>query len=81
MNRQTLIEQIISKKSFLCVGLDPDVNKIPAHLKDTSDPVFEFNKIIFLKIFLLLQMQKGETLAIQVKCMPEHFLSILILMP
>ena len=46
MNRQTLIEQIISKKSFLCVGLDPDVNKIPAHLKDTSDPVFEFNKII-----------------------------------
>ncbi|MBK7805593.1 MAG: orotidine-5'-phosphate decarboxylase [Saprospiraceae bacterium] len=46
MNRQTLIEQIISKKSFLCVGLDPDVNIIPAHLKDTSDPVFEFNKII-----------------------------------
>lgn len=46
MNRQTLIEQIIIKKSFLCIGLDPDVNKIPAHLKDTQDPIFEFNKII-----------------------------------
>lgn len=46
MNRQELIEQIRSKKSFLCVGLDPDMNKIPKHLLNTEDPIFEFNKAI-----------------------------------
>lgn len=46
MNRQELIEQIRSKKSFLCVGLDPDMNKIPKHLLSTEDPIFEFNKAI-----------------------------------
>jgi len=46
MNRQQLIEEIKAKKSFLCVGLDPDLNKIPKHLLDTKDPIFEFNKQI-----------------------------------
>jgi len=46
MNRQTLIEQIRRKKSFLCVGLDTDIAKIPSHLFATEDPVFEFNKAI-----------------------------------
>lgn len=46
MNRQTLIEQIRKKKSFLCVGLDTDITKIPSHLFATEDPVFEFNKAI-----------------------------------
>ncbi|UTW60596.1 orotidine-5'-phosphate decarboxylase [bacterium SCSIO 12741] len=46
MNRAVLIEQIKSKKSFLCVGLDPDLNKIPKHLLDLEDPVFEFGKAI-----------------------------------
>lgn len=46
MNRQTLIEQIRRKKSFLCVGLDTDITKIPSHLFATEDPVFEFNKAI-----------------------------------
>lgn len=46
MNRNELIEQIRSKKSFLCVGLDPDMNKIPKHLLNTEDPIFEFNKAI-----------------------------------
>lgn len=46
MNRNELIEQIRSKKSFLCVGLDPDMNKIPKHLLSTEDPIFEFNKAI-----------------------------------
>lgn len=46
MNRNELIEQIRSKKSFLCVGLDPDMNKIPKHLLTTEDPIFEFNKAI-----------------------------------
>ena len=46
MNRNELIEQIRSKKSFLCVGLDPDMNKIPKHLLSAEDPIFEFNKAI-----------------------------------
>ena len=46
MTRHELIEQIRTKKSFLCVGLDTDLNKIPVHLLDTEDPIFEFNKAI-----------------------------------
>ena len=46
MNKQELFEQIKKKKSFLCVGLDTDINKIPEHLKGSEDPVFEFNKQI-----------------------------------
>lgn len=46
MTRKQLIEQIKIKQSFLCVGLDPDLSKIPAHLLDTEDPIFEFNKAI-----------------------------------
>ena len=46
MDRQQLIEQIKQKKSFLCVGLDTDIDLIPGFLLDYSDPVFEFNKRI-----------------------------------
>ena len=46
MNRKELIAQIRSKQSFLCVGLDTDINKIPKHLFEFEDPVFEFNKQI-----------------------------------
>lgn len=46
MNRNELIEEIKSKASFLCVGLDTDIRKIPTHLKECDDPVFEFNKSI-----------------------------------
>lgn len=46
MTVQELYNQIQQKKSFLCVGLDVDVNKIPPHLLETDDPVFEFNKAI-----------------------------------
>lgn len=46
MNQQQLFEQIKKKRSFLCVGLDTDIQKIPRHLLDTSDPVFSFNKEI-----------------------------------
>ena len=46
MNRQQLFEQIQKKRSFLCVGLDTDILKIPKHLLDTSDPIFSFNKEI-----------------------------------
>lgn len=46
MNRQELIRQIFKKKSFLCVGLDTDIKKIPSHLLTEEDPVFSFNKAI-----------------------------------
>lgn len=46
MNREQLFELIKQKKSFLCIGLDTDINKIPSHLLSTKDPVFEFNKQI-----------------------------------
>ena len=46
MNRQELIKQIKEKRSFLCVGLDSDIKKLPAHLKENEDAVFEFNKAI-----------------------------------
>lgn len=46
MTRQTLIEQIRRKKSFLCVGLDTDLQKIPPHLLEEEDPIFAFNQQI-----------------------------------
>lgn len=46
MNYQQLKEQIFAKKSFLCVGLDTDIRKIPAHLLQADDPIFEFNRQI-----------------------------------
>lgn len=46
MNRKELIEQIKKKGSFLCVGLDTDIKKIPEHLLSCEDPIFEFNKAI-----------------------------------
>lgn len=46
MKRQALIQQIRNKKSYLCVGLDSDITKIPKHLLQYEDPVFEFNKAI-----------------------------------
>ena len=46
MTTVQLIEQIRLKKSFLCIGLDVDLTKIPSHLLATDDPIFEFNKAI-----------------------------------
>jgi len=46
MNRQQLIQQIREKQSFLCVGLDTDLTKIPQHLLQEEDPIFHFNRAI-----------------------------------
>jgi orotidine-5'-phosphate decarboxylase len=46
MTTQELIAQIKKKKSFLCIGLDVDLDKIPSHLLQEEDPIFEFNKAI-----------------------------------
>ena len=46
MNRKELFEQIQKKQSFLCVGLDVDLKKVPEHLLKEEDPIFAFNKAI-----------------------------------
>ena len=46
MTYQQLFQQIIEKQSYLCVGLDTDLDKIPKHLLNLEDPIFEFNKAI-----------------------------------
>ena len=46
MNREDLVHQIKSKRSFLSIGLDTDIKKIPSHLLELEDPIFEFNKQI-----------------------------------
>jgi orotidine-5'-phosphate decarboxylase len=46
MTKAQLIEQIKKKRSFLCIGLDVDLEKIPKHLLSLEDPIFEFNKQI-----------------------------------
>ena len=46
MNKQQLFENIKKKQSFLCVGLDTDIKKIPQHLLSEEDPIFAFNKAI-----------------------------------
>jgi orotidine-5'-phosphate decarboxylase len=46
MTTKQLFQQIQTKKSFLCIGLDVDLNKIPKHLLELEDPIFEFNKSI-----------------------------------
>lgn len=46
MNRQQLIDTIRAKKSFLCVGLDTDIKKMPQHLQGETDAIFKFNKAI-----------------------------------
>jgi orotidine-5'-phosphate decarboxylase len=44
MNKTKLVNEIKNKSSFLCIGLDTDITKIPKHLLDFEDPIFEFNK-------------------------------------
>ena len=46
MNSKELFDNILRKKSFLCVGLDTDIKKIPEHLLKEEDPIFSFNKAI-----------------------------------
>lgn len=46
MNRQELVKEIRTKKTFLCVGLDTDTEKIPQYLLSHEDPIFDFNKAI-----------------------------------
>lgn len=46
MTSRDIFQQILKKKSFLCVGLDPEISKLPACVADAEDPIFEFNRRI-----------------------------------
>ncbi|HRF42309.1 MAG TPA: orotidine-5'-phosphate decarboxylase, partial [Saprospiraceae bacterium] len=89
MTRQELIGQIRSKQSFLCIGLDPDIDKLPPHLLELDDPVFEFNKAIIeathdlcvaykpnLAFFEALGPNGWHTLARTMDCVPPGIFTI-----
>lgn len=89
MTKAQLINNIRTKKSFLCVGLDPDIHKIPAHLLDFEDPVFEFCKQIIqqtsdlaiaykpnLAFFECLGPKGWYTLEKIVNLIPDHCFTI-----
>lgn len=61
MTTHQLLQQIQIKKSFLCIGLDVDLNKIPKHLLETEDPIFEFNKAIIDATYDLCVSYKPNT--------------------
>jgi orotidine-5'-phosphate decarboxylase len=89
MNRTALFEQIKKKQSYLCVGLDTDPEKIPAHLHSFPDPVFEFNKQIIdatheycvaykpnIAFYEALGAKGWESLEKTLKYIPENILTI-----
>lgn len=89
MNRADLLTHIQEKSSFLCVGLDPDLNKIPSHLLKEKDPVFAFNKQIIeatheycvaykpnLAFYEALGTQGWESLQKTIEYIPEEIFTI-----
>jgi orotidine-5'-phosphate decarboxylase len=95
MNKKELLQLIIKKRSFLCVGLDTDIQLIPQYLLKYPDPVFEFNKAIIdatidLAIAYKPNLAFYESMGLSgwaslektmkyLKCMPKLFLNTLIL--
>ena len=61
MKTSFLRDQIVLKKSFLCLGLDSDLDKIPKHLLNESDPIFAFNKILLDSLNKLIVAVKINT--------------------
>ena len=61
MKTSFLRDQIVLKKSFLCLGLDSDLDKIPKHLLNESDPIFSFNKILLDSLNKLIVAVKINT--------------------
>src|SRR5690606_8694689 len=61
MTTEELVHQIRKKKSFLCIGLDTDLTKIPKHLLEEEDPIFAFNKAIIDSTHSLCVAYKPNT--------------------
>jgi orotidine-5'-phosphate decarboxylase len=89
MQKEELFNQIQSKKSYLCIGLDTDIKKIPTHLLKEKDPVFEFNRIIVeethdlcvaykpnLAFYEALGVKGWESLEKTMEIIPENIFTI-----
>lgn len=89
MNKASLIKEIFNKQSFLCVGLDTDLEKIPRFLLDYEDPVFEFNKRIIdatkahcvaykpnIAFYESLGSKGWDSLAKTIDYIPDNFFTI-----
>src|SRR4051812_30491719 len=89
MNYGELFQQIKKKESFLCVGLDTDINLLPKHLLKSDDPVFEFNKKIIdatsefavaykpnIAFYESLGPKGWESLEKTIRYIPEHIFTI-----
>lgn len=89
MTRAELVREIFAKKSFLCVGLDTDIKKIPKFLLDFDDPIFEFNKRIIdatkahcvaykpnIAFYESLGSQGWDSLEKTINYIPEKFFTI-----
>ncbi len=89
MNREKLFARIRKKDSYLCVGLDTDLERIPRHLKNTKDPVFEFNKQIIdatekyavaykpnIAFYEALGTRGWESLERTINYIPDHLFTI-----
>ena len=89
MNKKELLQQIRDKKSFLCIGLDTDISKLPAHFKNSADPVYEFNKAIIeatsefcvaykpnIAFYESMGPAGWESLRKTLECIPDNILTI-----
>lgn len=89
MTREELIAQINTKQSFLCIGLDTDITRIPSHLHSAEDPIFEFNKQIIdathdlcvaykpnIAFYESLGAKGWESLAKTMDYIPDHIFTI-----
>ena len=72
MTTQELVQQIKTKQSFLCIGLDVDLTKIPQHLLELEDPIFEFNKSIIDATYDLCVSYKPNTAFYEAYRSEEH---------
>ena len=92
MKRNELVENIFKKQSFLCVGLDPDLKKLPKHLLDKENPILEFNKAIIdatakyavaykpnLAFYECQGLKGWEALELTVKYIRENYPDIFII--
>lgn len=89
MTKQEIISQIKKKESFLCIGLDTDITKIPPHLLKEKDPIFEFNKQIIdathdlcvaykpnLAFYETMGAKGWESLLKTIEYIPNHIFTI-----
>ena len=89
MNYDQICDEIKNKRSYLCIGLDSDLDKIPKHLLKYKDPIFEFNKLVIdatkdiviaykpnLAFYEVLGSEGIKTLQKTINYLPDNILKI-----